>query len=109
MAMRGSAACGSPCDPVQMQTTSWAGKLRTSLSRICTPAGMPQVAEPLRDLRVLDHAAADERHLAIELRREIDEDLHPVDARREHRDDDLALRAGEDLLERVDDFELRAR
>ena len=50
----------------------------------------PQVAEPLRDLRVVDHAAADERDLAVELRREIDEDLHPVDARREHRDDDLA-------------------
>ena len=51
----------------------------------------PQVAEPLRDLRVVDHAAADERDLAIELRRQVDEDLHPVDARREHRDDDLAL------------------
>ncbi len=37
--------------------------------------------------------AADERDPAIELRREIDQDLHPVDARREHRDDDLARRA----------------
>jgi hypothetical protein len=25
IAIRGSAACGSPCDPVQMQTTSCAG------------------------------------------------------------------------------------
>ena len=50
----------------------------------------PQVAEPLRGLRVVDHAAADERDLPLELRREVDQDLHPVDARREHRDDDLA-------------------
>ena len=69
----------------------------------------PQVAEPLRDLRVVDHAAADERHPAVELRGEIDEDLHPVDARREHRDDDLAGGAREDLLEAVDDVALRSR
>ena len=68
----------------------------------------PQVAEPLGDLGVPHHAAPDERDLAIELRREIDEDLHPVDARRERRDDQLAGRAGEDLLERLDDLELRA-
>ena len=50
-----------------------------------------QVAEPLGDLRVLDHPAADERDPAIELRREVDQDLHPVDARCEHGDDDLAV------------------
>ena len=33
-------------------------------------------------------------------------DLHPVDARRERGDDQLAGRAGEDFLERVDDLEL---
>ena len=70
--------------------------------------GDPEIAEPLRDLGVLDHPAADERDLAIELRREVDEDLHAVDARRERRDDQPAGRAGEDLLERVDDLELRA-
>ena len=53
----------------------------------------PQVSEPLRDLGVVDHAAPDERDPAVELRREIDQDLHPVEARREHRDDDLALGA----------------
>ena len=68
----------------------------------------PQIAEPLRDLRVVDHAAPDERDAAIELRREIDQDLHPVDARREHRDDDLSVGAGEDLLEGVDDVDLGA-
>ena len=66
----------------------------------------PQVAEPLRDLGVAHHAAADERDLAIELRREIHQDLHAVDARRERGDDQLAGRAGEDLLERVDDVAL---
>ena len=38
------------------------------------------------------HAAADERDLALELRREIDHDLHPVEAGRERGDDDLARR-----------------
>jgi len=66
----------------------------------------PQVAEALRDLGVLHHAAADEGHLAIELRGKVDEDLHPVDARRERRDDQLARGAREDLLERFDDLEL---
>ena len=64
-----------------------------------------QEPEPLRDLRVFDHAAADERDLAIELRREVDDDLQPIQARRKGGDDDLAFGAGEDLLERV--FDLR--
>ena len=57
-----------------------------------------------RSREFCDHPAADERDLAIELRRQVDEDLHPVDARRERRDDQPAGRAREDLLERVDDF-----
>src|SRR5688572_26481551 len=65
-------------------------------------------AEALRDLRVLDHAAAHERDLAIELRGQIDDDLHPVEARRERRDDDLAFGAREDLLERVLDVGFRS-
>src|SRR4030095_15905940 len=55
---------------------------------------------------VLNHAAAHERDLAIELRAQVDEDLHPINARRECRDDQLAPRAREDLLERFDDLEL---
>ena len=46
--------------------------------------------------------------LAIELHRQVGEDLHAIDARRERRDDELALRAGEDLLEGVFDVDLRA-
>ena len=72
------------------------------------PAGIAQVPEPLRDLGVLHDAAADEGDLALELRRQVDEHLHPVDARGERRDDELALRAREQLLERVDDFDLGA-
>ena len=68
-----------------------------------------QVAEPLRDLGVLHDAAADEGHLALELRRQVDQHLHPVDARREGRHHQLAVRAREELLERVDDLDLRAR
>ena len=67
-----------------------------------------QEAELLRDLRVLVHAAADKRDLAIELRRQIDDDLQPVEARRERRDDDLAFGAGEDLLEGVFDIGFRS-
>ena len=44
-----------------------------------------EVAKPLRDLRVLHDAPADERHLALELSRQIDEHLHAIDARRERR------------------------
>ena len=61
----------------------------------------PEIAQPLRDLGVVDHPAADERHSAVELRREVDDDLHPIDARREGGDDDLAVCVGEDLLEGI--------
>ena len=80
----------------------------TSESRICRPAGIAQVAEPLRDLGVAHHAAADERDLAIELRREVHEDLHAVDARRERGHDQLAGRAREHFLECVDHLALGA-
>ena len=66
------------------------------------PARDAQVPQPLRNLRVLLHPATDERDVPIELRREIDDDLHPVDARRKRRDDDLSAGAREDLLERLD-------
>ena len=38
----------------------------------------PQISKPLRNLRVLDDPSSDERDPAIELRREIHQDLHPV-------------------------------
>src|SRR5215510_9058875 len=69
----------------------------------------PEESEPLGRFRVLNHAAADQGDHAIELRGEIDEDLHPVDARGERRDHELASAAREDLLERLDDLDLRAR
>jgi hypothetical protein len=72
------------------------------------PARDAQIAQLLRDLRVALDAAADKGDLALELRREIDHDLHPVDARREGRHHDHAGRAGEDLLEGVDDVDLRS-
>src|SRR5204863_9396173 len=42
-------------------------------------------------------------------RRSSDLDLHPVDARRERRDDQPAGRAREDLLEGLDDLQLGSR
>ena len=65
-----------------------------------------QRREPLRDLRVLDKAAADEGNLAVELHRQVHQELHAVDARGEHADHQLARCAGEQLLEGVDDFDL---
>jgi hypothetical protein len=73
------------------------------------PGGNAQIAEPLRDLRVPKHPAADECDFPIELRRQIHEDLHAVDARRERRHDQLAADAREDFLEGFDDVEFRAR
>ena len=58
-----------------------------------------QNAETLRDLCVLHQAAADECDLALELRGQIDQQLDAIDARRKRRDDELALGAGEQLLE----------
>ena len=108
MAMRESAACGSPCEPVAMHSTSCDGVVRDVAVANLHAGRHAQVAEALRDLGVLHDAAADERHLALELRREVDEHLHPVDARRERGDHQLAVGAGEQLLERVDDLDLRA-
>src|SRR5262245_37158045 len=60
-----------------------------------------------RDLRALVHPAADKRDATIELHRQVHKDLHPVDARRKRRDDNLPFGAGEDLLERILDVHLR--
>ena len=108
MAMRDSADIGSPCEPVR-QAEHVLGGVVAHLGVANLHAGRnAQIAESLRDLRVFDHAAADERHLAIELRRQVHDDLHAVDARRERRDDQLAGGAREDFLERFDDLGLRA-
>ncbi len=63
----------------------------------------PQISEPVGNLRVLDHSPADERDPPVELKRQIQHDLHPVQAGGEHRHHDTPLGAGEDLLEPVDD------
>ena len=64
------------------------------------------MAKALGDFRVADDAAADERHLAVELCRQVDEHLHPVDARRESCDHELAVSAREHLLEPFDHFKV---
>ena len=73
------------------------------------PGRQLQIAEPLRGVRRLQHAAPDERDLALKLIRQVDENLHPIHARRERRHEQLAGGRREDLLERVLDLELRAR
>ena len=41
------------------------------------------------------------------MHRQVDQDLHAINARRKRRHDETARRAREDLFERLDDFELR--
>ncbi len=67
-----------------------------------------QISEPLRDLRIPDHPATDERDLAVELGGQVHEQLHAIDARRKGRDDQAAVRRREDLFEGVDDVDLRS-
>ncbi len=67
------------------------------------------MAQLLSDLRLLDHPSPDERQLPAELRREVRQELHPVDARGERGDDQPSLGAREQLLERGDDTVFRSR
>ncbi len=74
------------------------------------PAGrQPQIAEPLCGVGSLQHPAPHERDLALKLIRQVDENLHPVHARRERRHEQLARGRREHFLERVLDFQLRPR
>jgi len=59
------------------------------------------------DADVLAHRAPDQRHLAVERRRGVDDLLHAVDVGREARHDDPPLGAREDLLEVRADHRLR--
>ncbi len=68
-----------------------------------------QISKTLRDRGIVDHAAADKRHLTAEPRGQIHENLHPVDARRERGDDQLAAHIREDFLEGVDHVQIRPR
>ena len=61
------------------------------------------VAEVARDVHVLPHRAPDDRDLAAHLDGDVDRLLHPVDVRREARDQDSALQPRDDLLERLAD------
>ena len=82
------------------------GSCATSLSRICTPAGIRKYPSRCAISEFSCIPRPTNATLPIELRREIHDYLHPVDARRERGDDDLASGAGENLLERVDDIDL---
>ena len=63
----------------------------------------------MSNLGVVDHPAADERHPAVELGRQIHNDLHAVDAGSEGRHDDFAVGVREDLFEGVGDVDFRPR
>ncbi len=105
--MRDSAENGSPCEPVARHRTSLRGIAGDLGVANLHPGRDTKIPEPLGDLRVLDHAAADEGDLAIELRRQIHEDLHAVDAGRKRRDHQAPRRARENFLERLDHLRFR--
>ncbi len=71
--------------------------------------GHLDVAEVAADSDVLAHRAPDERNLAPERLRGVDDLLHAVDVRREARHDDAPAAAREDLLQVRADDRLRGR
>ena len=77
-AIRDSADIGSPCDPVEISTTSPGGISSASRRSIEQPAGHVQVAELAGDAHVADHGPADEGDLAPVLGRRVEHLLHPV-------------------------------
>ena len=105
--MRGKAANGSPCDPVARQRTSDGGtRFHLGIADDGARAQL-QVAEALRRLRGLQHAASDERDLAAELIGQVAENLHAIHARRKCRHHELSGRGRENFLERVLHLQLR--
>ena len=64
LAIRDSAAIGSPCEPVQIRVALLAGSFSSSLSGDDEARRDVEVAEVAGDAHVADHRAADERDLA---------------------------------------------
>ena len=58
-----------------------------------------QIAEPLGDLDVLLHRAPQHADSAIELQRDVKDDLQTMDRRSERRDNDAAFGFGKDFFE----------
>ena len=71
--------------------------------------GHVDVAEVARDVHVAAHRAADDDDLAAGVDRDVDRLLHPVDVRREARDEHASLPRRDDLPERLADDALGAR
>ena len=67
------------------------------------------VTEIARHVHVAAHRAADDDHLAAGVDTDVDRLLHPVDVRREARDEDAPAAHRDDLAERLADDALRAR
>ena len=67
------------------------------------------VSEVPRDVHVLAHRAPDDAHLPPDGDRDVDRLLHPVDVRRERRDENASLAQRNDLAERLADDTLGQR
>ena len=93
---RDSADIGSPCVPETTTQTLCLGAVMMSCGRSRTPSGNAQQAEIVRDLGDAVHAAAEERDLAAELLRQIEDHLQAVNRRAEAGDHQPSLGAVED-------------
>ena len=82
LAMRDSAAIGSPCEPVQISTTWSSGSSVSCSDGDEDAAGDREVAEVARDAHVAHHRAAEERDLAVVAVRDVDDLLDAVDVAR---------------------------
>jgi len=87
---------GSPCVPETIATTRHRHDVLRPDDRVVRNV---QQAQAVRDLGRRQHAAAQERHLAVQLGRNVQDLLQTVDRTRETGDDDAVLGAVEDLLE----------
>ncbi len=106
-AIRDSADIGSPCEPVEISTTSPGGISSASRRLDQEAAGHPQVAEFARDAHVADHGPAHEGDLAPVLDGGVEHLLDPVHVRGEAGHDDALGGVAEDLVEDRRDVALR--
>ncbi len=106
---RASADIGSPCEPVVITTTCSGGYSSISSSLMTVSGGNAQIAELAGEVDDVAQRAAEERDLAAEAHRLVDDLLDARHVRGERGDDDAARRAREDRRERLADDALGER
>ena len=100
---------GSPCEPVHMITTSLSGMFSAWSMLTIRLSGNVQVTQLARHLHVIDHAGADEGHLAPVALGDVGHLLHARDERGKAGDDDASFGFAEDLVKGAVDDALGGR